>query len=547
MPGPPSTNGADASSSLQEDVTRLLAWGRDALAAQRRQRRESASGLAHPSPPAPSPWRQQLSDNATLGATVSCTSSLDVPYTADQARQRLAQLAEVEAENTRVFHRRWALLCRGRERLLRERAHPQTPSPRARELQQLTATAQAVVEAEASLTDVLREVLLALAQLCEQQQRQRPPHHEAATAAAEVAHLPSVHGLVHSVHGGEHVLSDSDAEGPRASCSSLRQLTDAVAHRARLVLDAHRRAEHDRAAQRAVAVARQRRHAASVQRLQHQLASAKAALEAAAHEETQRRQELLVLQAERAAAQRAAAMNAAHAHRERETRASLARLEQLQQEATAQSAIARQALAASEARHAEVTAAHDAALRDHHAAAEELAAAQHSCRDSVQKRDDADLHVRQVRQSCATMRDKCEELRSQRAQVAEDCMAAQDALRYQRTTHHDSGTSEDDDSGNGGGSAAAAAADNVAAELSPWPQHDQQTPSSSVELHLQLQQGDADLAALQAAEAEVRNAVQRGRMALEVRRRQNAALEAHLVQVNVRRSDDAATAATPAL
>ncbi|KAG5506333.1 hypothetical protein JIQ42_07951 [Leishmania sp. Namibia] len=535
-------------SALSEDVASLLAWGRHVLQAQRQQQRTPSGSLAYADPSLSSSRPPPLLSSAAPASTpvapeanvhsqrmpsqslmavastsdVLCTAA-DTPFTLEQARKRLAQLEELEAANARVFERRWALLSLGRERLLRlhgEQREVETSSPRTRQLQRLIVAVQAIVEGEASLEEVLREILRGLAELYEQHHRQ---DEEDVDCPSLAGHQSSA--LVESVHAGRSFDFEEDSEAVKSASDSLCRLADAVVRRTRLVLDAHRHWKRARAERCRAAMGRLQRCAESERALRQQLETLKAAVAEATEEEARERRRLVELRARCAAAERAAALQHASALREQAVQEALQNLQLLQQEATLQNAIARQELAAGEARYHQAKAAYDMAITDRHAAEEALAAAQRTYRDSKRRREEAEGALEQARQSLKSASDQCDEVRAQRAQAADDCAAVDEELHRKRRAY-DSLLSGEKGAGEsvvaaalclGGSRVASSAAERYAVlqrELLRLEQH--------------LQHGLEEVVSLEQTEAQLRDTLEREKSALDLLRRQKTALEAHL-------------------
>lgn len=456
-------------------------------------------------------------------------ATVGAPYTVEQARKRLAELAELEAANTRVFESRWALLSLGRERLLRlhrKQREGEAPSPRTRHLQRLTVAVQAIVEGEASLKEHLRDVLRGLAELYEQHRQHHGQTEEDADHSASAREKTTA--LLESVHGGGSCDPAEDAGAKESGPDSLRSLADAVVRRTRLLLESHCESQRVRAEQRRAATARLQRRAESEQALQHQLERLRAAVAEATEEEAHERRRLAELRAQCAAAERAAALQNASALREQATKEALQRLRQLHQQATFQDAVARQEVAASEARYHQAKAAYDMAISDHHAAEEALAAAQQAYRDSKRRREDAESDLERVQQALKSTSDKCDEVHAARAQAAADCAAVDEAL-YRKRRARDGWLSGEKCDGNSGVAAAlclgGASAANGAAERYATLQRE------LPRLKRHLQRSVEEVVALERTEAELRDTLERERSALDLLRRQKTSLEAHLASL----------------
>ncbi|GET86574.1 hypothetical protein, unknown function [Leishmania tarentolae] len=542
-------------SVLSEDVERLLTWGRHALQAQRQQRRAPSTSLAFADQASMARRTSPLSSSAVPVSTPvapdtdECTwrlpaqglnasaripellrTNVDAPYTVEEARKRLAQLKELEVANTRMFESRWALLCLGRERLLRlhrKRHEGEAPSPRTHHLRRLTITVQAIVEGEASLKEALRDILRGLAELG---QRLEQHHRQAQEDVVPSASARQQNGaLSESVHAGSSGGSEEDAEAKKGASTSLRSLADDVVRGKRLLLDSHREWQTVRAAQRRTTAARLQQRAESERALQYQLEKLKAAVAEVTAEEAYERRRLAALRAQCAAAEREAALQNASALRERATSEALQRLQQLHQHAAFQEAIECQELAASEARYHQAKATYDVAVSEHHAAQEALAAAQQACVDSKRRREGAEGDLARVRQALKSVSDKCEEVRAQRAQTAEDCAAADDAL-YQKQRAHDSWLSGEKGDGSSSGGPThpclgAPSAANGAAER--YRALQQELPR----LERHLERGVEEVLALERTEAQLRGTLERKRCALGLLSEQKTALEAHLASL----------------
>ncbi|KAG5485026.1 hypothetical protein LSCM1_07106 [Leishmania martiniquensis] len=533
-------------STLSEDVASLLKWGRHLLQEQRQQRRTPSATRACADPPlvasrsplllasaaqAPAstapggdehPRRMPAQSAMAAAMDPVAFAAFDASVTLEQARQRLAQLEEVEASNARVFERRWALLSLGRERLLRlhrEQHVVEAPSPRTRELQRLIVTVQAIVEGEASLKEALREILRSLEPLYRQHSSQDGDVSRPSPA------LDQSIGLVASDHAGHSLGSEEGGEAVEGAPDSLRQLADAVARRTRFVLDAHRAWQAARAEQQRAAVEQLQRRAESEQALRQQLEGLKAALAEETEEEARERNRLAEQRARCAAAERAAALQNASALRKQAVKEALQQLELLQQEARLQNAIARQELAASEARYHQEKTAYDMALNDRNAAEEALAAAQEAYRGAKRRREDAESDLEQVRQALKSASDKHNALRVQRAQAAADCAAMDEELHRKQRAHGSLLSGEKDAYSSalvtalslGGTSAANGAAERCAMLQRALPR---------LEQHLKRSLEEA--AFLERAEADLRGTLEREKSALGLLRRQKKALEAYL-------------------
>nr|CAJ2468519.1 unnamed protein product [Leishmania braziliensis] len=535
-------------SALSEDVASLLAWGRRALQAQRQQRRVSRTSLACPdqssvsprppplwssaaSVPTPVPpgahkhsrWLPTESLKASASTSDVLRTAVDTVHTVEQARKRLAQLEELAAANTRVFESRWALLSLGRERLLRlhrEQREVEAPSPRTREFQRLTVTAQAIVEGEASLKEILRGIHRGLAVLYQQHHNH---HVEGANYPSSTRHQRNA--LVESNYVGSSCNSEEGAEVEEGASDSLRSLADAVVRRTRLVVNAHLQWQRARAEQQRAAAARLQQRTESERALRQQLERLKAALAEATEQETHERRRLAELRAQCAAAERAAALQNASALREEAAKEALQRLQQLQQHVTLQNDIARQELAASETRYDQAKVAYDVAISDHRAAEEALAAAQQACRDSKRRREDAESGLVQVRQALKSISDKFAALRAQRAQAAEDCTLVDEAFNQKRRARDGLLAGEKSEASSGtpttlplsGSSTADSAAERYAVLQRELPR---------LEEHLQHIVGE--VSALERTEAGLRDTLGRVMGALGLLRRQKTALEAYL-------------------
>lgn len=474
-------------------------------------------------------WLPAQGLKASTSTSEFSRTTVDAPYTVEQARKRLAQLEELEAANTRVFESRWALLSLGRERLLRlhrKQLEGEAPSPRTRHLQRLTVTLQAIVEGEASLMETLRDMLRGLGELYQRHQQHRGQTEEDADHLASAREQKTA--LLESVHGGASCDSDEDAAAKESASDSLRSLADAVVRRTRLLLNSHCESQRVREEQRRAAIARLQRRAESERALQHQLERLKAAVAEATEEEAQEYRRLAKLRAQCAAAERAAALQNASALREQATKEALQRLEQLHQHATFQDAIARQELAASEARCHQAKAAYDMAISDHHAAEEALAAAQETYRNSKRRREDAEGDLERVRQALKSVSDKCDEVHAARAQAAADCAAVNEALYRKRRARDGwlSGEKGYDNSGMaaalclGGSSAANGAAERYTVLQRELPR-----------LERHWQRSVEEVVALERTEAELRDTLKQERSALSLLHRQKTALEAHLASL----------------
>ncbi|KAG5510336.1 hypothetical protein JKF63_07665 [Porcisia hertigi] len=538
-----------ATPALSEDVSNLLAWGRRLLEVQQQQRRTSGTRLSSTDECSASARIPSIVSSAAATSTLIATggqalavaaptqrleasasasdvlhTAADAPYTVVQARRRLAQLEELEETNTRVFKHRWTLLNLGRERLLRlhrEARDVEAPSPRTRQLQRLTATAQAIVEGEASLKKVLYNILHGLSKFYLQQQQQREDGEDVSRQASMRSQNT---GLVDSVHvGGASFDYAEDARAENSTSDSLCTLVDAVVRRTRIVLDSYYPqwqkkksvAQHSAAATRLRGCAVREEEA-----LRRELETLKSAVAEVTEGETHARSRLSELRA-----QCAATLQSAASLRERTTKEALQRLRLQQQHATSQYEVARQELAASEARYDEAKAAYDMAISDHHAAEEALAAAQQGYHLSERRREEAEGDLEELQQKLRSVSDKCDELRTQCAQTSADSAAIEKALHRKRHTRNGSL------SGRWGGDGTDVGIASILGrpfETGGSSEHHAVAERELLRLEQDLQHSVEEVSALERTEAELRGTLEREKKALDLLCRQKKALEAYL-------------------
>lgn len=389
--------------------------------------------LRSPRDPTSTPASPHATRGGALeGEVLSC--GLNGVVTVEEVRERLAQVEAVEAHNARAAAQRMDVLRRGWARLLRVHSHAQVTDPHPQQLRRLATTAQALVEGEAAVCDVLREVEVHLAQWLH------------ASGIVEPLPLRRVHdhaGLVDSMHGAATPSEASPAEGDEgkavgahdasaAGASALRGVVNAVVCRAQQVARRMRELQDAAAEQARAAQQRERALAADVDALEAELGDAQAEL-ALTREEEQREQERLAeLHARRTALECDAALRQAVARREAATRAAAARVQQLLEEAAARDAVAREELKRSEAHLRAARAAHDAAVQESRAVQEALRVAQQQSRVAAQRCTDATADLADARRTVSALQAKCDELRAQRRQVAADTAEVEEALRGRR-------------------------------------------------------------------------------------------------------------------
>lgn len=431
---------------LSEDVSSLLHWGRHVLQQQREQRRRPSradaravmdNSLTSPSLKSENTYRSNANNEQpqfTTAHDMASSSFLVVPplhtqQSVQELQARLAQLKAVDADNTRVFERRWSLLQQGRDRVARLH-DPVAAAEREQYVATLTSSVQAIVEGEAIVCDTLQGVADRLAQF---QQTQRG----AAVSLSPVrspgpgsaSSLSSSTMRVASAEKKTRSANDENGEQEEEEENELTTLVRVIRQRAEDIVRTHTRLQEHKAEKEKRARLLLRQRADDVERLKMQLQRMRIDVERMTEKEQQLQETLADAKAQRAAEAHARALQKATESRQRALHEGLQRIQRLQEEATLRHVVARQELAASEARFKETRVVYDMAVREDEAAEEALHDARRRHRHVQQRKQDAEAEAEGLREAMVAMERQCGELRMQRRACEDDSEELQKAMR----------------------------------------------------------------------------------------------------------------------